>query len=248
LLVPEPENINRVKGHFYVLMAESFEYIEIPFEPNETWVQLAPGFEIKVLEAKYTGESNHEFQIETRQEVQLAPGLIKVLEAKYTKSNHGFQSIETCLLEGRAFTGSIHPWSDLPNRFPIDQQWLYKDGKLVHRLSHRFPLPLGGLIGGFGGMGGGRIEKIRFVIAVNASHHKIPFELEDIPLSLRNLIYKKMFFEGHPLPDYDPDIDKNDIWKRQPKPFEKIVSWKPQPLSNFRLNKNLVLESLPWTE
>jgi hypothetical protein len=243
LLVPEPENINRVKGHFYVLMAKSLEYIEIPFEPNETWVQLAPGFEIKVLEAKYTGESNHEFQIETRQEVQLAPGLIKVLEAKYTKSNHGFQSIETSietyLLEGRAFTGSIHPWSDLPNRFPIDNQWLDKDGKLVHRLNHRFSSPIGGLIGGFRGMGGssvGRIEKIRFVIAVNASHHKIPFELEDIPLSLRNLIYKKMFFEfeGQPLPDYHPDIEKNDIWKRQPKPFEKIVSWKLQPLPNFR--------------
>jgi len=198
---PEPKKINRVKGHFHVLMAESLEYIEIPFEPNETWVQLAPDFEIKLLEAQAT-ESNHKYRI------------------------------EVCY-GGRDIKGSIYPWSDLPNRLPIDRQYLDKDGKPVFS-SHMSRFSLGD-IGGGGSIGGSsirHIEKIRYVIAVNASHHKIPFELEDIPLSPRNLL--KMF-QGQPLPDYHPDIEKNDIWKRQPKPFEKIVSWKPQPLSNFRI-------------
>jgi len=151
LLGPDSEKINCVKGHFYVLMAKSLEHIEIPFEPNETWVRLTPDLEIKVLEAKST-ESNYQFRIETR------PG-------------------------ERAFNNFIHPGSDLPNRFPVNRQWIDKDGKLSrqHFVSRPLPLPVGG-----GGRGSdsaiGRIEKIRYVIAVNASHHKIPFELEDITL------------------------------------------------------------------
>jgi Flp pilus assembly protein CpaB len=145
---PESERIKHVKGYFYVLMAESIEYLDIPFKPTEEWLQLSPVLEIKVLEARST-----EFDYECR--IDIRPG-------------HGW----------------FYPGGDLPNRFPIDRQLLYEDGKPMRQDRGFFHRTIPPLIGGNeSGMCFGRIEKIRFVIAVNASHHKIPFELEDVPLT-----------------------------------------------------------------
>ena len=45
----QPENeIGRVKGHFYALVAESLEYVEVPFEQSDDWVRLTPDMEIRV--------------------------------------------------------------------------------------------------------------------------------------------------------------------------------------------------------
>jgi hypothetical protein len=136
------------KDYFYALIAESLEYIEIPFEPNESWVRLIPGLEIKVVKAQST-ESNYKFGIKTHK-------------------------------DERAFRGRLYPGSDLPNRFIAERQWVGKDGKLKRFPYPSLPFPAGGG-GGGGNRAIGRIEKIRYVIAVNASHHKIPFELKDIP-------------------------------------------------------------------
>lgn len=149
LLGPDSKKINHVKGHFYVLMAESLEHVEIPFEPNEQWVRLPPDLEIQVLEAQST-KSSYSYRIETRR--------------------------------GKRMFEPFSPESDLPSRFVVSQQLLGPDGKTTPRYA---PPNLPPWIGGNGsGSGGnvGPIEKIRFVIAVNPSHHKIPFELEDIPL------------------------------------------------------------------
>jgi hypothetical protein len=146
---PDCEKISRVKGHFYVLMAESLEHIDIPFEPNEEWVRLTPDLEIKVLEAQ-SAESQYNYRIETR--------------------------------KGERTSRTLSPGSDLPSRFAVNQQLLGQDGKPTRH--HRFPF-LPSSVGGSGrgsGSSVGTIEKIRFVIAVKPSHHKIPFELEDIPL------------------------------------------------------------------
>ncbi len=66
LLGPESEMISRVEGHFYVLMAESFKHVEVPFEPNKKWVRLTPDLEIRVIEAQST-TSNCRYRMETRQ-------------------------------------------------------------------------------------------------------------------------------------------------------------------------------------
>ena len=104
-----------------------------------------------------------------------------MLEAQSTESRYSYR-IET--RGEQAFRGWLHPGIDLPNRLPLGQELLDKDGKSVHSPSGGHP-KLTASLGGKGSGGTtsvGGVEKIRFVIAVNASHHKIPFELDDIPL------------------------------------------------------------------
>ena len=154
LLGPDCERINRVQGYFHVLMAESHEYIDVPFEPNEEYVRLTPDLEIKVLEAQTT-DFTYNYLIETR----------------------------------RREDGSsvrFHVGSDLPNRLPAGRQFLDRDGNPINPHSERPRLPA--FVGGRGRescVKAGRVKKIRFVIAVNPRHHKIPFELKDIPLPKR---------------------------------------------------------------
>ncbi len=149
LLGPDCDKIGRVKGYFHVLMAESLEHIDIPFEPTEGWVRVTSGFEIKVLEAQST-KHIYKYRIKARPEV-------------------------------RAIGAWFVP-TDLPERLPVNRLLIRQDGKLARDgLSRRLQA-----VGGGGGIGTeisrDLIEKIRFVIAVNPSHHKIPFVLEDIPL------------------------------------------------------------------
>ncbi len=59
------DEIGYVKGHFYVLMAESFEYVELPFEPNDNWVRLTPDVEIQIRDAWSQG-SSYRLRTETR--------------------------------------------------------------------------------------------------------------------------------------------------------------------------------------
>jgi len=55
----------RLKGHFYALIAESFEFVDLPFEPNDNWVSVTPDVEIRVREAQ--NEANrYRFEIEQR--------------------------------------------------------------------------------------------------------------------------------------------------------------------------------------
>lgn len=154
LIGPDSEKLDCIEGCLYVIMAESFVYVDVPFKPSKEWVRLTADLEIRVLEAQ-TSESHYNFRIETRR-------------------------------SKRAFRTPLSPVSDLPDRFPVDRQLLGKDGKSFGRRSG----PIFGLasVGGTGSGSGtniGLIEKIRFVIAVNPTHHKIPFVLKDIPLPKR---------------------------------------------------------------
>jgi len=57
-----------LKGYFYALVAESLEYVELPFEVNDNWVRLTPDVEIRVREARNEA-SQHRFDIEQRAEI-----------------------------------------------------------------------------------------------------------------------------------------------------------------------------------
>ncbi len=43
--------ISRVKGYFYALVADSFEYVDVPFKKSDKWVRLTPDVEVQVSEA-----------------------------------------------------------------------------------------------------------------------------------------------------------------------------------------------------
>jgi hypothetical protein len=45
------EKISRVKGYFYALIAESCQYVDVPFEKSDKWVRLTPDVEVKIIDA-----------------------------------------------------------------------------------------------------------------------------------------------------------------------------------------------------
>ncbi|MGE5295772.1 MAG: hypothetical protein ACM3VT_13175 [Solirubrobacterales bacterium] len=57
--------LRTVKGYFHALVPGSIERVEVPFEPNNTWVSLMPGLEIQVQEA-VCGNSFYRYQINAR--------------------------------------------------------------------------------------------------------------------------------------------------------------------------------------
>jgi hypothetical protein len=144
-----PEHISgkiRLKGHFYALIAESLEYVELPFEPNDQWVRLTPEVEVRVRQAR-NETSQYLFDIE--QHPETVTDFFDVQIGDY-----------------------------LPGRLIVDRQFIGKTSAAGAGGGHST-----GRIGGEGS-GIGRAEKIRFTIAVNPTHQKIPFELEQIPLSV----------------------------------------------------------------
>ena len=55
--------ISSAKGHFYALVAESFEYVDVPFKKSNKWIRLTPDVEVQVVEAWCKGSS---YRIRTR--------------------------------------------------------------------------------------------------------------------------------------------------------------------------------------
>ncbi len=158
LLEKSGGEIRSLKGYFYVLMAESTEHVEVPFEPNDLWVQLTDSLEIQIKEAECT------------------------IEGKRIRYNYDIE--ENRIGEARNFGLSVGDY--LPHKIVTERQLIGEDGKPLNRPMGHGPLPAH--VGGSGrGSHSGRngaspIQKIRFVIAVNPKHYKIPFELKNIPL------------------------------------------------------------------
>lgn len=142
--------IGVVKGHFYVLMAESLEHIEVPFKPSDDWVHLTPDMEIRLQEAQCT-ERSFRFNIKTRPQDGVSMRPLSVQDY-------------------------------LPNRMVVAREFIGEDGKPTQHFSgiRRLPAHVSG--SGSGGGSNCRIKSIRFVIAINPTHHEIPFVLEHIPL------------------------------------------------------------------
>lgn len=146
------EEIGRVKGHFYVLMAESLEYVDVPFKQNDDWVRLTPDMEIRVGHAMCE-ESKYRLSIAERPETE----------------------------------GSMPPLyvrSYLPQRLAVARYLVGPDDKPLRyfRSIRDLPDPLNDRGEAVRGRDAGQIKKIRYVIAVNPTHHRIPFVLENIPL------------------------------------------------------------------
>lgn len=133
-----------LKGHYTGLLAESIEYFDVPFRPDNKWVRLTGDVEIRVIKARNSA-SMHQYEIEQRPEIALSSNRVR---------------------EG----------DPLPSRLVVNRQIIARNNTGVSGGGG------GGRIGG-SGSGLGRAEGIRFVIAVNPAHVKIPFEFQNIPLS-----------------------------------------------------------------
>jgi len=143
--------IGHVKGYFYALMAESFEYVDVPFKKSDKWVRLTPDVEVQIRDAFSDGCS---YRLSTKARP-----------------------------EGGGFRGMLSADTYLPERLLVERRLVGPDDKPVRRHTgpRRLPYSPSGNSSG-GGSSMGQIKKIRFVIAVNPTHHEIPFVLENIPL------------------------------------------------------------------
>lgn len=158
LLDSSSGEIRNLKGYYYALMAESVEHVEVPFEPNDQWVNLTDEVAIQVREAKCTIEG--------------------------TRLKYNFD-IEENRLGGERFH-LLSFGNYLPEKMVMDRQLIVEDGKPLRQSMGMSSLSahVGGRgSGSHSGSGGASpIKKIQFVIAVNPTHYIIPFELKNVPL------------------------------------------------------------------
>lgn len=59
--------ISRVKGYFYALIAESYEYVDVPFKKSDKWVRLTSDVEIQVRDA-WCKDSSYRLSTKSRPE------------------------------------------------------------------------------------------------------------------------------------------------------------------------------------
>lgn len=137
--------IGLLRGHYEALMAESIEYIDLPFRPDDNWIRLTEDVEIRVVQARNVPDVYH-YEIEQRPTIVLA-------------------------------ANRVHLGEPLPHRLVVGRQMIGRNDSMI-AAGGSGP----GIIGGRGN-GIGRAEGIRYVIAVNPTPVKIPFELRDIPVS-----------------------------------------------------------------
>ncbi len=156
LLESSGGEIRSLKGYYYALVAESVEHVEVPFEPNDQWVRLTDDVAIQVREAKCT------------------------ISGTRTRYNYEIEENRTA----RRGISRLSVGDYLPEKMVMGRQFVKQDGKPHDRsMGPGFiSAHVGGSGSGTHSSSGGPIEKIRFVIAVNPNHYKIPFELKNIPL------------------------------------------------------------------
>jgi len=65
LLAQAGGELRTVKGYFHALVPGRIESVDVPFEPNNTWVRLTPDLEIQVQEAT-SGNNFYRYQISAR--------------------------------------------------------------------------------------------------------------------------------------------------------------------------------------
>ena len=57
LIEQDKAEIGRLKGYFHALVVESYVNVDLPFEPNDNWMQLTPDVSVRVAEARCDGHS-----------------------------------------------------------------------------------------------------------------------------------------------------------------------------------------------
>ena len=138
--------IGLLRGRYEALMAESIEYIDLPFRPDDEWIRLTDDVEIKVAKARNVPNVYH-YEIEQRPESVLTADRVYVSEP-------------------------------LPRKLVVGRQTILHNSSGISAEGKGGPSIISGR-----GNGIGRADGIRYVIAVNPAHIRIPFELRNIPVS-----------------------------------------------------------------
>jgi hypothetical protein len=127
---------------------------------------------IKYVEVPFEPNSNW---------VRLTGGLeIQVVKAQCTGSSYQY---EIATRSQGQYDRMLSAGDSVPRRIVMGRQFIGRDGKPIRHYSgyRRMPASAGGRGSGSGSRIG-QVKTIRYMIAVNPAHYKIPFELEHIPL------------------------------------------------------------------
>lgn len=147
--------IKSLKGYFHVLSARGLDYIDIPFEPNSNWVYLTPDMQIQIFDAQCTQSGpriSYNYEIKQRWR-----------KGKYLPC--------------------IGVSSKLPSRIVTGYQLIDTNGKTVYfSKRERLPADLDERRSVVSLSNIGPIEKFQFVVGVNVTHRRIPFEFINISM------------------------------------------------------------------
>jgi hypothetical protein len=164
-----PSALSRVEWSMKVLMANDFMTVDVPFEPNEAWVELVPGLELLVEEAS-------------------------VEEGEYS---YRMQAIYDPNLASFSTTDRWHFWSDeaLPAVMMTAMEMLNAEGNPVYEPGTSGGFGSSGGSGVSDGLGTARISghgrcascgdatTIRFTFALAPYEGEARLALENIPIS-----------------------------------------------------------------
>jgi hypothetical protein len=144
--------IGSIKGYFYALSVNTFKNIDVPFEPNDNWIQLTENQFVKIKRVDRSGNSIN-YQI----------------EEQWNGGNRPFQLRVGDYLPSEILTGKRYLKADgtlTENHMFGSQQLLEHAGGNGSMSSKDVP----------------QIQKIRYIIAQDPNSVKIPFELKNIPV------------------------------------------------------------------
>jgi len=146
------QEIGTAKGYFHALVAESIDYVNVPFKPGPKWIQLTPDTEIRVDEAVSTGTS---YRLN--------------IEAGGSRRNRGmpFLGVGDPLPKRMVFGYEL---------LDKDGEPVQRNPMMMGRVGGM----IGGHVSGSGI--NAPVATIRYKILVNPAHCKVPFQVKNIPL------------------------------------------------------------------
>jgi hypothetical protein len=144
--------IGSIKGYFYALTVNKFKNIDVPFEPNDNWIQLTQNQFVKIKRVDRSGNSIN-FQI----------------EEQWNGGNRSFQLRVDEYLPSQILTGKRYLKAD----GTLTENHMFGSQQLPEHA---------GSGGSMSGKDVPQIKKIRFIIAEDPNNVKIPFELKNIPV------------------------------------------------------------------
>lgn len=161
--VDYPAMFSKVEWSMNVLVAQETQTVDIPFEPNDTWVEITPGFEVMVEQATVE-EGKYQYRI----------------KVKYDNTQVDYM-----------MGGSVHLWRDetLPSAAVLDMQVLNADGQSIRSLgggAFSTTSSYSGTTGQMNGSGScdacGMAATFRYTLAFDLHEQEANFVLENVPV------------------------------------------------------------------
>ena len=153
--IGKPQQISHVKGYYHVFTASPFKHIDVPLKPSEKWTRITPHIEIRILKVLQSeiegGKLKVEYWTEYRYDNKVAEPKQIILQIQRVDHNNT--------------PDNNYEWGQIEARMHNTRTKSTTTSRVGSTVSgYDYPIKL-----------------LRFVIATNHKHHKVPFEIETLP-------------------------------------------------------------------